>query len=230
MRQVILDTETTGLDPQQGHRVIEIGCIELVNRKITTRHFHHYINPEREIDAGALAVHGISTDFLKDKPRFAELAEEFLAFITGAELIIHNASFDISFLEAELQRLPDTPANISTLCTITDTLALARKRHPGQKNSLDALCKRYSVDNSNRSYHGALLDAQLLAEVYLRLTGGQRKISFEVEEAKPNSINQSTLVNTAINKNYELPVIAANDDEVKLHQQFVDLLIKNKDE
>ena len=172
MRQIVLDTETTGLEAQD-HRIIEIGCIEILDRRITRNSFHTYINPEREVDAGALEVHGIDNRFLKDKPRFAAVVDEFLEFVRGAELVIHNAAFDVGFVDEELKRVSSTVKSIRDICGILDTLELARRQHPGQKNSLDALCKRYSVDNSGREYHGALLDAQLLAEVYLAMTGGQ---------------------------------------------------------
>ena len=172
MRQVVLDTETTGLEHQEGHRIIEIGCVEMIERRITGRHYHVYINPEREVDEGAMAVHGISNEFLADKPRFADIAEAFLEFIDGAELVIHNAAFDVGFLNAELGRL-NPPTRIADVATVLDTLLLARELHPGQRVSLDALCKRYDVDNSNRQLHGALLDSEILAEVYLAMTGGQ---------------------------------------------------------
>jgi DNA polymerase-3 subunit epsilon len=176
VRQVILDTETTGLAVAEGHRIIEIGCVELVNRRRSGRTFHHYLQPDREIDPGATEVHGISTAMLAGKPRFADLAAEFLAFVAGAELVIHNADFDVGFLDAEL-RLAGHEAGIGSHCTVTDTLALARRLHPGQRNSLDALCKRYQVDNSGRDLHGALLDAELLVDVYLAMTGGQGALS-----------------------------------------------------
>ena len=177
MRQVVLDTETTGLEVEQGHRVVEVGCIELLERRPTGREFHRYINPQRTMDQGALAVSGISDDFLADKPLFADIAAELLAFIDGAELIAHNAAFDVGFLDAEFARLPDA-VKVSERVTVLDTLALARAKYPGQKNNLDALCKRLSVDNRHRSLHGALLDAQLLTEVYLLMTGGQGDLGF----------------------------------------------------
>lgn len=182
MRQIVLDTETTGLDPQQGHRIIEIGCVEIVNRRQTGNNYRTYLNPDREIEAGAEAVHGISTAMLVDKPRFRDIADELVAYIRGAELIIHNADFDVGFLNAEFARLGDKATTIQALCTVTDTLSMARQQHPGQKNNLDALCKRYQVDNSRREYHGAQLDAQLLAEVYLGMTGGQTTIMLEHEQ------------------------------------------------
>ena len=173
MRQIVLDTETTGLDPKEGHRLIEIGCIELIDRRLTRNNFHHYLQPDREIEAEAAEVHGITNEFLRDKPRFGEIADAFLDYVTGAELIIHNAAFDCGFIDAELRRWQADTAPIGELCAVTDTLALARRLHPGQRNSLDALCKRYSVDNSRRDLHGALLDAEILADVYLAMTGGQ---------------------------------------------------------
>lgn len=182
-RQVVLDTETTGLDPALGHRVIEIGALELVNRRITGHTWHVYLNPERQIDAGAQAVHGISQEFLADKPRFADVAAAFLDFVGGAELVIHNAPFDLGFLDAELHRLDLGP--LTRRCGVLDTLKLAKGLHPGQKNNLDALCKRYLVDNSGRNYHGALLDAQLLAEVYLAMTRGQETLGIDVRPPMP---------------------------------------------
>jgi len=174
MRQIVLDTETTGLSPSEGHRVIEIGAVELLNRRLTGKHFHHYLQPDRQIDLGAEEVHGISNEFLADKPRFGDVAAEFLEFIAGAELVIHNAAFDVGFLNAELARLENARLErIDALCTVLDTLPMARRMHPGQRNTLDALCRRYGVDNSGRSLHGALLDAQILADVYLAMTGGQ---------------------------------------------------------
>ena len=173
MRQIVLDTETTGLDPREGHRLIEIGCVELVDRRLTRNNFHQYLQPDREIDAEAVDVHGITNEFLRDKPRFAEIAAAFLEYVTGAELIIHNAAFDCGFIDHELVLWRDDAQRINDLCAVTDTLALARRLHPGQRNSLDALCKRYAVDNSHRDLHGALLDAEILADVYLAMTGGQ---------------------------------------------------------
>jgi DNA polymerase-3 subunit epsilon len=167
VRQIVLDTETTGLEVSQGHRIIEIGCVELLNRKPTGNHYHQYINPQREIDQGAIEVHGITNDFLADKPVFAAIAASFMAFVRGAELVIHNAPFDVGFLNSELQRLPAGGGCLQDLCTVTDTLVMARSKHPGQRNSLDALCQRYQVDNTQRDLHGALLDAEILADVYL---------------------------------------------------------------
>ena len=185
MRQIVLDTETTGLDPRQGHRIIEVACIEMVNRRLTGRHLHKYVNPEREIDEGAQAVHGITLEFLADKPKFADIVDEFLDFINGAELVIHNAPFDIGFLNAELRRLDRVP--VGTICSgVTDTLKMAKELHPGKRNSLDALCDRYEIDNSTRTLHGALLDTELLADVFLAMTRGQNSMMIEPDaEARP---------------------------------------------
>lgn len=176
MRQIVLDTETTGLEVSQGHRIIEIGCVEVINRRLTGNHFHRYIQPQRDIDQGALEVHGITLEFLADKPTFDRVADDFLAFVDGAELIIHNAPFDVGFIDAELRRLDPETAPLADRCRITDSLQLARRKHPGQRNNLDALCQRYAVDNSGRTLHGALLDAEILADVYLAMTGGQTSL------------------------------------------------------
>ena len=186
MRQVILDTETTGLEPEQGHRIIEVGCIEVVNRRRTGRKFHRYLWPDREIDAGALQVHGLSEEFLRGQPRFADIAAELLEFIRDAELVIHNAPFDVAFLDAEFRRLAE-PTTVGAHSTVLDTLQLARRMHPGQRNGLDALCKRYSVDNSHRDLHGALLDADLLLEVYLAMTGGQGALTLGETAERPEA-------------------------------------------
>jgi DNA polymerase-3 subunit epsilon len=182
MRQIVLDTETTGLNPRDGHRIIEVACIEMVNRRLTGHHLHKYINPERAIDEGAQAVHGITLEFLADKPKFADIADEFLEFINGGELIIHNAPFDLGFLNAELRRLDRVP--VETICNgVTDTLKMAKEIHPGKRNSLDALCERYEIDNSSRTLHGALLDTELLAEVFLAMTRGQNTLMIEPDTA-----------------------------------------------
>ncbi|MGB0513881.1 MAG: DNA polymerase III subunit epsilon [Wenzhouxiangellaceae bacterium] len=180
MRQIVLDTETTGLEPEEGHRIIEIGCLELIDRQLTGRQFHKYINPDRSVEEGALEVHGLSDEFLSDQPRFGEVVDEFIEFIHGAELIIHNAAFDVGFLDSELARI-DPRRRIADLAQVLDTLELARELHPGQRNSLDALCKRYEVDNSNRTLHGALLDSELLADVYLLMTGGQVSLGLDLD-------------------------------------------------
>lgn len=183
MRQIVLDTETTGLDPAEGHRIIEIGAIELVDRKLSGNRFHCYLDPEREIDPGAAEVHGLTSEFLSDKPKFADIAEDLQTFLNGAELIIHNAPFDVGFLNREFQHYTGGWTDIGDYCTVVDTLVLAKRKHPGQRNSLDALCKRYAVDNSHRELHGALLDAEILADVYLAMTGGQTLLALEAEPA-----------------------------------------------
>ena len=182
-RQIVLDTETTGLEPAQGHRIIEIGCVEIINRRLTHNHWHHYIQPDREVDAGAFEVHGISNEFLADKPRFHELVDSFLECVEGAELIIHNAPFDVGFLNHELGMLDGTHPRIEDICGVLDTLVMARQKHPGQKNNLDALCRRYEIDNSSRTLHGALLDSEILADVYLIMTGGQTALSLDSEDS-----------------------------------------------
>ena len=216
MRQIVLDTETTGLEPEQGHRVIEIGCVELLNRRLTGRHFHQYVRADRKSDPAAFAVHGISDEVLADKPPFDEIAEEFLGFVGGAELIIHNAPFDVGFLNHELARLAGEQAQIESHCTVLDTLALARDLHPGQRNSLDALCKRYGVDNSARDLHGALLDAEILAEVYLAMTGGQATLDLSAGGADKSS---ARLKGAAVTPSARgpLPVIRATDQELEAH-------------
>jgi DNA polymerase-3 subunit epsilon len=215
MRQVVLDTETTGLDPSQGHRVIEIGCVEIINRKLTNRHFHCYLNPDRDIDAGAIEVHGITPAFLADKPRFYQIESEFLAFVDGAELVIHNAPFDIGFLNAELARSDSTNTSMDSFCTVLDSLVLARQRHPGQRNNLDALCKRYGIDNTQRELHGALLDAEILADLYLVMTSGQRNLLLKDEES-PEQRSESRATRTA-KKRPILDVIKASEEELAAH-------------
>jgi DNA polymerase III, epsilon subunit (EC 2.7.7.7) len=191
MRQIILDTETTGLDPGQGHRIIEIAAVEMVNRRLTGNHFHRYLNPDREIDAGAMQVHGITPEFLQDKPRFQNVADELIEFVRGAELIIHNAPFDVGFLNAELRLLGREP--LAHWCAdVTDTLLMAKALHPGQRNNLDALCKRYGVDNANRTLHGALIDCELLAAVYLSLTRGQESLSIGLEARASAAVSGHT--------------------------------------
>ena len=224
MRQVILDTETTGLEPEQGHRVIEIGCVEVFKRRKTGRTFHRYLRPDREVDRGALQVHGLTNEFLAQQPRFAEIVDELLEFITGAELIIHNAAFDIAFLDAELKRLPGPRRNIKGLCGVLDTLPLARQMHPGQRNSLDALCKRYSVDNSHRELHGALLDAQILLDVYLAMTGGQTTLILgEAQQAKVSTAVELAL---PVRPRGELRVIQASAEELAAHARVLAVLDK----
>ncbi|MGH8503667.1 MAG: DNA polymerase III subunit epsilon [Gammaproteobacteria bacterium] len=212
MRQVVLDTETTGLEASQGHRIIEIGCVEVVNRRITGRQLHRYIQPDREIDAAAAEVHGITAEFLADKPRFTAIAEELLSFLSGAELIIHNAPFDVGFLDAELGSVER--GCVRDVCSVVDSLELARQLHPGQKNSLDALCKRYGIDNSGREMHGALLDARILAEVYLAMTGGQASLMLGEFGRASSEINMPHLLPA---RHAPLRVIRADGDELAAH-------------
>jgi DNA polymerase III subunit epsilon len=216
-RQIILDTETTGLEPAAGHRIIEIGCVELIDRKLSGQSFHVYINPEREIDEGAVEVHGLSAEFLADKPRFADIADDFLGFVEGAELIIHNAPFDVGFINHELRLLDASLVPIAERCSVIDTLLMARKKHPGQRNSLDALCKRYGIDNSQRTLHGALLDAEILAEVYLAMTGGQITLSLEHEDDASQQEDPTELFRTSAASRPALPVIAPSPEELAAH-------------
>jgi DNA polymerase III subunit epsilon len=230
MRQVVLDTETTGgIEDKTGHRIIEIGCVELINRRATGRQFHHYLNPERDIEEGAIAVHGITRDRLQSAPKFVAVAEELLAFISDSELIAHNADFDVAFLDMEfaLLGLPALPGSIRTVCRVLDTLALARARHPGQRNSLDALCKRYFIDNSHRELHGALLDARILADVYLAMTGGQSSLALD-EGARERAL----LANTggaaiSVRPVEPLRVVMASEAELAAHAQLAALLQKS---
>jgi DNA polymerase-3 subunit epsilon len=224
LRQVVLDTETTGLEVSQGHRIIEIGCVELSNRRLTGRHFHYYLNPERDIDAGAIEVHGITNTFLADKPRFAAIAGEFEAFIEGAELVIHNASFDLGFLDAELERLEGQRAPLAERCAVIDTLAMARDRHPGQRNNLDALCQRYGVDNSSRELHGALLDAEILADVYLAMTGGQTAFQLGDEERTTRGARIQRAVRRIAANRPPLRVIEASAEELAAHEAQLDAI------
>ncbi len=219
MRQIFLDTETTGLEHKLGHRIIEIGCVEMRNRRLTNRHFHRYLNPDRDIDAGALAVHGISLDFLQDKPRFADIAEEFIDFVRGAELIIHNAPFDIGFLNAELALLDMAP--IDTVCHgVHDTLRMAKDLHPGKKNNLDALCERYGVANSHRTLHGALLDAEILAEVYVAMTRGQESLDMNLAGDANGALDNSG--QTAVFAHAgERRVLRASEAELAEHEQLL---------
>ncbi len=217
MRQVILDTETTGLEPKQGHRIIEIGCVEVINRRKTDASFHHYLNPEREIEDGAFDVHGLSTDFLSDKPLFADIAQDLINFIRDSEVIIHNAPFDIAFIDAELLRLGKQWGKLENYCLVLDTLRMARELHPGQKNSLDALCGRYEVDNSQRELHGALLDAQILLDVYLAMTGGQTRLSLE-EDDESQSADIDSCQRIASDR-APLRVIEPNAEELEAHER-----------
>lgn len=224
MRYIVLDTETTGLEPAQGHRIIEIGCVEVINRRLTGRNYHQYLNPDREIDEGAIEVHGITNEMLEDKPRFADICDEFLNFIRGAELVIHNARFDVGFINHELKRLDKTAQPVSEFCTVLDTLALARKMHPGQKNSLDALCKRYNIDNSARELHGALLDAEILAETWLAMSGGQTRLSLGgKDEAGENRVSDRRPL--APNRP-AIKVILPSEQEQKAHQERLEAIDK----
>lgn len=218
MRQVVLDTETTGLNPAEGHRIIEIGCVELINRKLTGNNYHQYMQPQREIDAGAIEVHGITNEFLEDKPRFEDLAQDFLDYIRGAELIIHNAPFDVGFLNYEFKRC-ELNQTIADLCAVQDTLALARRMHPGQKNNLDALCKRYGIDNSRRELHGALLDAEILADVYLSMTGGQVSLLLGGQADSRNAQAADEPVRRLKQNRPALTVVRADDQEIAAHRE-----------
>lgn len=222
-RIVVLDTETTGLSPQEGHRIIEIGCVELINRRLTGKRFHVYINPDRVIDRGAIEVHGITNQFLKDKPRFEHIHDDFIAFIQDAELVIHNAPFDVGFINHEFARLNDKARALADFSTVFDTLAFARKKHPGQRNSLDALCKRYSIDNSHRELHGALLDAEILADVFLLMTGGQSSLLDESEAAGQESKNIHRPRQLSNNRS-ALAVVYCNEQELAEHQHRLDAI------
>jgi DNA polymerase-3 subunit epsilon len=222
-RQIILDTETTGISPKEGHRIIEIGCVELVNRRFTGNNFHVYINPEREIDAEAIAVHGITNERLAAEPKFREIAQSFYQYIQGAELVIHNAAFDVGFIDHEFALLRPALPPVAQYCTIVDTLLLARELHPGQKNNLDALCKRYDINNSHRTLHGALLDAEILADVYLLMTGGQVSLNLAAEEQTEQHEQQSPL---HIQRQGRLKVIRASESEVAAHESRLDLVQK----
>lgn len=217
IRQVVLDTETTGLNPQEGHRIIEIGCVELVGRRLTSNQFHVYINPDRIIDDGAIEVHGITNEFLQDKPHFNDIAADFIEFIKGSELIIHNAPFDVGFLNHEFKLLNNGSGVIDDYSTVMDTLTYARKKHPGQRNSLDALCKRYGIDNSHRELHGALLDAEILADVYLLMTGGQASLLDEQGEGGQDSVDLNKIQRLSTDRP-ALKIIRCSEQEQSEHQ------------
>lgn len=228
MRQVVLDTETTGIGAEKGHRIIEIGCVELIDRKLTGRHYHQYVNPQRSSDEEAVGVHGITDEFLADKPVFAQVAQAFYEFIEGAELVIHNAPFDIGFMDAEFRRLNMPMTN--TYCTVLDTLVMARDMRPGQRNSLDALCKSYGIDNSHRELHGALLDAEILADVYLMMTGGQTDLMFSAETAESAKDLAMEKLEQLANVNAEtLSVVRATSDELSAHEEIMDILDKKSE-
>ena len=228
MRQIILDTETTGLDPLQGHRIIEIGCVELEDRKPTGNHYQCYLNPEREVDIAAMEVHGISNEFLADKPVFAQVEAEFIEFVRGAELLIHNAPFDIGFLNNELRLSNAGNGPMEDLCQVLDTLVLARAKHPGQRNSLDALCKRYDVDNTQRELHGALLDAEILADVYLMMTSGQSNLSLQDESEEV--LKRRCRARKFDPQRTPLRVIVAGTDELRTHQDRLQEIEKSSEQ
>ncbi|EAQ67062.1 DNA polymerase III: epsilon subunit, 3-5 exonucleolytic proofreading function [Marinomonas sp. MED121] len=224
MRQIILDTETTGIDPKQGHRIIEIGCVEMLDRKLTKNHFHVYINPDRQVEEEAFQVHGISDEFLADKPRFHQVAQDFLNYIQGAELVIHNAPFDVGFIDHEFAKLGNFP-KVADICSVFDTLAFARSKHPGQKNNLDALCKRYGIDNSHRELHGALLDSEILADVYLLMTGGQTSLGLGDDEDGADGMSVPTIRRLSPDRPM-IKVLKANQAELDLHNERLDLIEK----
>ncbi|WP_105190318.1 DNA polymerase III subunit epsilon [Pseudoalteromonas sp. T1lg48] len=224
-RQIVLDTETTGINPKDGHRIIEIGCVELVNRRLTGNNFHVYINPQRGIEDEAIDVHGITTEFLKDKPLYHQVADEFLDYIRGAELIIHNAPFDVGFMDHEFALLNRGLPKTEDVCQVLDTLVMARNMHPGQKNSLDALCRRYDIDNSKRTLHGALLDSEILADVYLAMTGGQKKLNLAQNNEQQDSANSGGIIRLPSDR-APLTVISASNEELAAHEQRLDLVAK----
>ena len=228
MSQIVLDTETTGLETSQDHRIIEIGCVELVGRKLTGRHYHQYVNPQRKVDVGAMEVHGITDQFLEDKPLFETVAREFLEFVDGADLVIHNAPFDVGFINHEIAKLNGAYQAIESGCRIIDTLALARQKHPGQKNNLDALCKRYGVDNSQRDLHGALLDAEILADVYLLMTGGQVNLNISGQQASDGGQDNSRSgIRRLAQDRQPLRVVTASQEEIERHQQKLEAINKS---
>lgn len=231
-RQIILDTETTGLDPKSGHRLIELGCIELEARRPTGKSLHMYFNPDREVPQEAINVHGITNEFLQDKPRFFEAVDEVMQFLQGAELVIHNAPFDLGFLNHELNLLRRNDwGNIEAHCEILDTLLMARERHPGQRNSLDALCKRYDIDNSHRTFHGALLDSQILMDVYLRMTGGQTLLFVEEENAKDDRANNTARsIQKIKHQAFNIPVVQASEEELAAHKVYCKMLSETSGE
>jgi len=224
MRQIVLDTETTGLEPKQGHRIIEIGCVEIINRRLTGNNFHYYLNPQRDIDEGAVEVHGLTTEFLSDKPLYEDIAESFFEYAKGAEVIIHNAAFDVGFINHEYRLMGSEHSDMASWCNVTDTLHMARNMFPGQRNSLDALCKRFEINNSHRKLHGALLDAEILADVYLMMSGGQH--SLFAEESTSNIEFKAK----AFDENRpSLPVIKATDDELSEHAKRLIMVRESSD-
>jgi DNA polymerase-3 subunit epsilon len=220
-RQIILDTETTGIDIKDGHRIIEIGCVEMINRRLTGNNFHVYVNPQREIEDEAIGVHGITNEFLRDKPLFSDVADEFFDYIRGGELIIHNAPFDIGHMDNEFSKLWRDWTQTADFCAVVDTLVMAREKHPGQKNTLDALCRRYDIDNSHRSLHGALLDSEILADVFLRMTGGQVAMDLAQQLKSAGGMEQS-----ATDRVRHLKVVAASQEELQSHEERLDIVEK----
>jgi DNA polymerase-3 subunit epsilon len=228
MRQIVLDTETTGLDPTQGHRIIEIGCVEIENRKLTGSHFQVYLNPGRAIDEAAIEVHGLTSEFLLDKPKFSDIYEEFIQYIQGSELIIHNAPFDVGFINSELAKLKFKEKDVGQICTILDTLVFARGKHPGQRNSLDALCKRYEINNNHRELHGALLDAEILADVYLAMTSGQSAL--ELSEGVSHSFSAGRKRRKLDPNRPSIPILYASKDEVQEHNKRLSDIEKSSED
>lgn len=224
-RQIVLDTETTGLEPSQGHRIIEIGCVEMINRRLTGNNYHQYLQPDREIDEGAQAVHGISNEVLADKPRFSDIVKDFIEYLDGAELIIHNAPFDVGFIDHEFKLAGAEYGKVSTYCSVIDTLVMARKIRPGKKNNLDVLCKEYEVNNAHRELHGALLDAELLSEVYLRMTGGQSTLSLDSEDMSNAQTGVSEIKKLSTDRK-PINIIKASDDELQAHQAIIEKMGK----
>lgn len=225
-RQIVLDTETTGIDPKAGHRIIEIGCVELINRRLTGNNFHVYINPQRDIEEEAIDVHGITNEFLRDKPLYHQVAQEFFEYIKGAELIIHNAPFDVGFMDSEFALLQQGYPNTHEYCEVLDTLVMARNLHPGQKNNLDALCRRYDIDNAKRTLHGALLDSEILADVYLAMTGGQVKMNL-ANNTEDTSQTDNTSIRRLADNRPALKVVKASADEVIAHEERLKVVNKN---
>jgi DNA polymerase-3 subunit epsilon len=229
MRQIVLDTETTGMEIRLDNRILEIGCVELINRKLTGNNYHVYINPERDSEEGALAVHGLTSEFLSDKPLFKDIAQEFVDYISGAELIIHNAPFDVGFLDHELKKIQGNQSLVGDLCSVVDSLALAKQMHPGQKNNLNVLCKRYLVDNSGRDLHGALLDAELLADVFLLMTGGQRDLSWESQSENVNYGTKAQTVTQIDRADHNFVVTKASEHELAAHEQMLQHMTKESE-
>lgn len=223
MRQIVLDTETTGLEPKRGHRIIEIGCVEMIDRRLTGNNFHQYLQPDRKIDDAAIEVHGITNEFLQDKPRFEDVVEDFINYVRGAELIIHNAPFDVGFLDNEFS-LSEQGVTINELAAVTDTLTMARRLHPGQRNSLDALCKRYTINNHHRTLHGALLDSEILADVYLAMTGGQTALSLDSSDEIDQLGSTVSNIRHLAASRQALPVIQASTAELEQHEKRLESL------